>query len=158
MKTVRDFMRTDVVYFTPEDSVFDVATIFTRQEISGAPVVENERVIGMVSISDMIRFMSMKLADAEVISHEPQSLSMLLLNLVKMGKDFVDFKKELERISKVKIKDIMSREVIYVVPDATLVEAASIMEKGDVNRLPVLHEGKLIGIITRSDLVKALID
>ena len=158
MKTVRDFMRTDVIYFSVEDSVFDVAAVFTRQEISGAPVVENERVIGMVSISDVIRFMSVKLTDAEVIAHEPQSLSMLLLNLVKMGKEFVDFKKELERISKVKIKDIMSREVIYVTPDATLVEAASMMEKSDVNRLPVIHEGKLVGIITRSDLVKALIE
>lgn len=157
MKKVRDFMRCDVFFVKPNHSVFDVAKVFSQNNISGAPVVEHGKVIGIVSISDMVRFMGIKLTD-ENVAHEPQSLSMILLNLVKMGKDFVDFKKEIERVSKTEIKHMMSKEVVAIEPDADLFEAANMMEKNDVNRLPVIEKGKLVGIIARADLIKALIE
>jgi CBS domain-containing protein len=104
-----------------------------------------------------VKFIGMKLMDAEVLAEEPQSLSMLLLNLVKMGKDYVDFKKELERISKVSVREVMSKFVVSIAPTANIYEAAKIMDDNDVNRLPVIHNGKLIGILARQDLVKALL-
>jgi len=96
--------------------------------------------------------------DADIISHEPQSLSFLLLNLVKMGKDYLDFKKELERISKLEVRHMMSKDVVAIKPDSNLQEIAEIMDKNDVNRLPVIENNKLIGIISRADLIKALIE
>ena len=158
MKRAKDLMNPDVVYFNPDASVFDVARVFSAKNISGAPVVENEKVIGMISISDIVKFMSLKLMDADIISHEPQSLSFLLLNLVKMGKDYLDFKKELERISKLEVRHMMSKDVVAIKPDSNLQEIAEIMDKNDVNRLPVIENNKLIGIISRADLIKALIE
>jgi len=158
MKKVREFMRSDVFFVKPNHSVFDVAKVFSQNNISGAPVVDKGKIVGVVSISDIVRFMNIKLADAEIIVHEPQSLSFLFLNLVKMGKDYVDFKKELERISKTEIKHMMSKEVVCISPEANLFEAAKMMEKNDVNRLPVIENGKLIGIIARADLIRALIE
>jgi len=158
MKTAKDLMNPDVIYFHPDASVFDVARVFSEKNISGAPVVEKEKVIGMISISDIVKFMSLKLMDAEIISHEPQSLSFLLLNLVKMGKNYMDFKHELERISKVEVKHMMSKDVIAIKPDANLLEIAEIMEKNDINRVPVIENNRLIGIISRADLIKALIE
>jgi CBS domain-containing protein len=158
MKKVRDFMRRDVFFVKPNHSVFDVAKVFSQNNISGAPVVDKGKVVGVVSISDIVRFMSIKLADAEVIAHEPQSLTFLFLNLIKMGKDYIDFKREMERISKTEIKHMMSKDVICISPDANLLEAAKMMEKNDVNRLPVIENGKLVGIIARADLIKALIE
>jgi len=154
---VKDVMRSDVMFVRPNWTVFDCAKIFEKNNISGAPVVENGRVIGVISISDLIKFMGMKLMDANVIAEEPQGLSMLLLNLVKLGKDYVDFKKELERISKISVREVMSRYVVSIPPTANIYEAARIMEDNDVNRLPVIHNGKLIGIVARQDLVKALL-
>jgi CBS domain-containing protein len=83
---------------------------------------------------------------------------MLILNLIKLGKDYSEFKKELDRISKFTVKDVMSKEVVFINPDSDLFEAANIMDKYDVNRLPVIDDGKLIGVISRADLIKALID
>ncbi len=51
----------------------------------------------------------------------------------------------------------MAKNVITVSPKSTLLETAELMEKHDVNRLPVVSEGKLVGIVTRADLVSALI-
>lgn len=154
---VKDVMRSDVLFVRPSWTVFDCAKLFEKNNISGAPVVENGKVIGVISISDLIKFMGIKLMDAEILAEEPQGLSMLLMNLVKMGKDFVDFKKELERISKVTVRDVMSKYVVAIHPTANLYEAAKMMEDNDVNRLPVIREGKLIGIVARADLVKALL-
>lgn len=158
MKKVKDFMCSDVLFVRPNNSVFDVAKVFSKNNISGAPVVEDGRVIGVISISDIVKFMGIKLADGSVIAHESQSLSMIFLNLIKMGKEFVDFKKDLERISNTEIKHMMSKEVVAIGPNADLFEAANIMEKSDVNRLPVINDGRLVGIIARADLIRALID
>jgi len=158
MRKVRDIMCCDVLFVRPNNSVFDVAKVFSKNNISGAPVIERGRVVGVISISDIVKFMGIKLADGNTIVHEPQSLSMILLNLVKMGKDFMDFKKDLERISKTEIKHMMSKDVIAIDPNAELFEAANMMERSDVNRLPVIENGKLVGIIARADLIKALIE
>lgn len=157
MKKVKDFMRCDVFFVKPDHSVFDVARVFSQNNISGAPVVDNCKVVGVVSVSDIISFLNIKLSDGEVITHEPQSLSLLLLNIVKMGKDFIDFKKHLDKISKTQVKHMMSKKVVSVSSDTTLFEAAKMMEKHAVNRLPVVEDGKLIGIIARADLIRALV-
>jgi CBS domain-containing protein len=154
---VKDVMRSDVLFVRPHWTVFDCAKAFEKNNISGAPVVEHGRVIGIVSISDLVRFMGLKLVDADILAEQPQGLSMLLLNLVQIGKDYIDFKKELERIAKFTVKDVMSKYVVHISPHANLYEAAKMMEDNDVNRLPVIHNGKLIGIIARADLVRALL-
>lgn len=154
---VKDVMRSDVMFVRPHWTVFDCAKTFEKNNISGAPVIEHGRVIGIVSISDIVRFMGLKLVDADILTEQPQGLSMLLLNLVRIGKDYIDFKKELERIAKFTVKDVMSKYVVQISPHANLYEAAKLMEDNDVNRLPVINNGKLIGIVARADLVRALL-
>ena len=162
MKKVRHYMRSDVLFVRPHFSVFDVAKVFSKNHISGAPVVEKGRVIGMISISDITRFMSINLSKADLLSelipHEASSLSIVLLTLVKMGKDYTDFKKEIDRMARFTVKDMMCRNVVAISPDSPLFEAAGLMDKYDVNRLPVIEGSKLIGIITRADLLRALIE
>ena len=66
--------------------------------------------------------------------------------------------KELKKITRIKIRDVMTKTVITIKPNATLVEIANIIEKNDVNRLPVVNDkGKLIGIVTRADVIKGLV-
>jgi len=162
MKKVKDYMRSDVFFVRPHFTVFDVAKVLSKNKISGAPVVERGVVIGMISISDITKFMSIHLAQSGIISellaHDPSSIWIMLLNVMKVGKDFSDFKKELERVSHFRVKDMMSRNVVAIAPNSPLFEAAAMMEKYDVNRLPVIEGSKLIGIITRADLLRALID
>jgi CBS domain-containing protein len=155
MKKVRDFMNCNVICLSPEDSIFDAAKIFSEKNISGAPVVKDGKIVGVLSISDIIRFVSMKLQKTET---PLPSLSLLIFEFIKSSKDYLTFKKEMKKISKIKVKDAMSTKVVCISPEASIIEAASLMEKNDVNRLPVVENDKLVGIIAREDLVKALIE
>jgi CBS domain-containing protein len=156
MKKVRDYMNPDIIFFKPEDSIFDVAKVFSERRISGAPVVEGDEVVGVISISDIVKFMSLGLPEKqESPLGESHILYLMFLNTLK---DELKFREDLKKISSTQIKDIMSKEIISVSPDTSLYEAASIMEKHDVNRLPVIENGKLVGIIARADLIKALIE
>ncbi len=155
MKLVKKYMKKKVLYFKPEDSIFKVAKILSKHHISGAPVVQNKKVIGVVSESDIIRFMRMELPEGEDLAHEPHVLTLLIISMVK---DQIMFKKELKRISKVLVKDIMSRDIISIDQNENIIEAAAAMERFDVERLIVLNNEKLVGIICRPDLVRALIE
>lgn len=152
MKKVLDFMNKDVIYFKPDDTIFDAAKVFSEKNISGAPVVENEKVVGVVSESDIVNFMSMK------FGKKPSVLPSISLIIFSFIKEQTKFKDEIERISKTKIKDIMSKEIVCAHPEMNLLDAASLMKKKDVNRLPVIDKGKLVGIIARADLIRALIE
>lgn len=155
MKRVKDYMRREVVFLDPDLSIYEAAKILSQKKIAGAPVVDRGQVIGVLSISDVVKFMSLQLANPEIVLEEPHLLSVLLLKIVK---EHVDFKKQITKISKTKVRDMMSKDVVAVDPDTNLFEAANMMEKHSVNRLPVIKNGKLVGIITGADLVKALIE
>jgi len=155
MKTVKDFMNKDVIYVSPEDTIFQAAKLFSQLDIAGAPVVEKDKVVGLISISDIIRFIDIRLGKLPKI--ETPGLSTLLLAIIQMKKMHSDFQKELKKVTCSKVKEVMTKNVITVSSSATLVEVAELMEKHDVNRLPVLSGEKLIGIVARADLIKALI-
>ena len=143
-------MKKKVIYFSPNDSIFKVAKIFSQKNISGAPVVENGKVVGVISETDIIKFIRMKFPSSIAA---PQ-LSLLILNFLK---NTFGFREEVKKVSKLRVKDLMSKKVVSISPKASILEAAEKMEKFDVQRLPVIEKGKLVGIISRADLVKTLI-
>jgi len=143
-------MKRKVICFSPNDSLLKVAKVFSEKNISGAPVVENKKVVGIISETDIIKVIRLKLPNATPTAQ----LSFLILNFLK---DAFGFKKELKKISQLTVKNLMSKKVISISPEASIVEAAEMMEKYDVQRLPVVKNGKLVGIISRADLVKTLI-
>lgn len=162
MTKVRELMSKKVIFFKPEDTIFRAAKVFCTKKISGAPVVEDaktKRVIGVISESDIVKFMGTSLCGEEKLAGDftYQSLTLLFFNFIRMSKNFLSAKKEITRISRIKVKDVMSKTVISVSPETNIFDAASKMDMHDVNRLPVIDKGKLIGIIARADLLKALL-
>lgn len=156
MKRARDYMKREVVSFGPHDSVFDVAEVLSKNNISGAPVVDGMKVVGMISVSDIVKFMRVKIPESNFFTNEPHSLSMLVAGFVKEG---IDFAREIKKISKNMVGDFMSKDVVSISPDSTLIEVAEMLDKHKIDRLPVIDvKGKLIGIISRTDLLKALLD
>ena len=103
----------------------------------------------------MIKFIDIKLGKLPKI--DTPGLSTLLLALVQMQKVHSDFKKELKKITATKIKEVMTKEVITISSSQTIVDVAELMEKHDVNRLPVVDNGKIVGIVSRADIIKSLI-
>jgi CBS domain-containing protein len=147
---VKEIMKRKVIHFSPNDSIFKVAKIFSQKNISGAPVVEKGKVVGIISETDIIKFIRMKFPSSIAA---PQ-LSLLILNFLK---NTFGFREEVKKVSKLRVKDLMSKKVVSISPKASILEAAEKMEKFDVQRLPVIEKGKLVGIISRADLVKTLI-
>lgn len=155
MKLVKDYMKRKVIYFKPDDSIFDVARVLSKHHISGGPVVENGKIVGVISETDIIEYMKLNISTRRVDIAEPHVLALLIANIAKDG---LRIKKELERLSKIEVKDLMSKDVITISSNESILEAATLLEKNDIDRLPVVENNKMVGIITRADLIRALID
>ena len=155
MKLVKEYMNKNVISFKPEDSIFTVAEKFYKGHISGAPVVENDKVVGIISETDIIKFMRISIPENPEATAEPHLLTLLLVGLVK-GR--VALKKSLEKLAEIEVKDLMCNEIVSISSDQSIIDAATIMSKHKVNRLPVIDDNKLVGILSRADLIKALVD
>lgn len=145
--TARDIMHTEVVTIGPDATVRELADLLATHEISGVPVVdETGSIVGVVTEGDVI------LQDAEL--HFPHYLQFLdsIIYLESVRKFEERFRKTFGN----KVADVMSTEVFTVAPDASIHEVTTLMADNGVNRLPVLEDGKLVGIITRGDIVRAI--
>lgn len=147
--TVGEIMQTDVITVGPDTTVRELASILAHKKISGVPVVDDEyEVVGMVSEADII------VQDAEL--HFPYYVP--LLDSVIYLQSFNKFEDRLRKMFGSKVKEIMSTEVMTIAPDASVRDAATLMADREINRLPVVAEGKLVGIVTRHDIVRAIAD
>lgn len=155
MKVAREIMNKKVITFFPNDSIFNVAKIFSKKDISGAPVMEKGKMIGMITLADIIRFIDLKLSNLPTM-YVP-GLTSLLLMFIQMEKINIDFKSEMKKITHTKIRDVMRTKIITVKPEATILEVAEIMDKNNMHRVLVIENNKLVGIIARSDVIKGLI-
>ncbi|MBC7293004.1 MAG: CBS domain-containing protein [Thermoleophilia bacterium] len=144
---VRDIMQSEVITVGPDTTVRELADILAKYKISGVPVVDPDgRVLGMVSEADII------LQDADL--HFPYYIQ--FLDSVIYLQSFHRFEERFRKAFGTKVSDVMTKEVITVSPDASIHDAATLMADHKVNRLPVVEEGRLIGIVTRGDIVRAI--
>ena len=155
MKQAKDIMSTDVVYLHPDDSIFDAAKLFSQLDIHGLPVVKDDKLIGMITVTDIIKFIDIKTDNLPEL--KGTSISDVILTIFKTVKSSESFEKELEKISNSKIEDIMSKELITINQKATFLEIAKIMDKNNIHRVPVVSRNRLIGMITGVDLMKVLL-
>jgi len=156
MKKVKDIMSQRVVCLSPEDTIFDAAKLFSKLKIHGAPVVENEKLVGILTVSDIIRFIYIKVSDLPTISMPGFSkVMMALLKTLALNKKF---KEELKKITSVKVREIMSPNPVTVSTSASFLDVARIMDEKNIHRLPVVRRKKLVGIVTGTDLMKVLIE
>lgn len=141
----RDLMTPDVVTVPPETPVMAMARLLADRGISAVPVVDAEgKVLGIVTEADLIR----RLAGEE---DKPSSW---------FGSLFSDPASQAERYARthgVTAKDLMTEKVVSVAPDTTAAHVAQMMEKQNIRRVIVLENDKLKGIVSRADLLRALV-
>jgi CBS domain-containing protein len=146
---VRDIMQAEVVTVGPQTTVRDLASILAQHKISGMPVVDAQgKVLGMVSEADVI------LQDAEF--HFPYYIQFLesVIYLQSMAK----FEERFRKAFGTKVSEVMSTDVVEISPEASIYDAATLMADHKVNRLPVVEDDRLVGIVTRGDIVQAIAD
>jgi CBS domain-containing protein len=145
MTTVRDVMTTSVITFRPETPLHDVASQLIGARISGAPVVDADgTLLGVVSEADIL----IKEQGREAVPHR---------RLAGVRGESAATKAALVKAAATNAGEAMTTPAITVGAGATIAEAARIMTQHHVNRLPVLEEGKLAGIVTRADLVRTFV-
>jgi CBS domain-containing protein len=148
---VKDIMSKNVITISPEASISEAVEKMANNNISGLIVVEEGKVIGVISESDILKILSSEVPQLKTSTNVALSILILLESGMKMMK-------EMKKIGKLKVKDIMSKKVFSVRPEDTIIEAARIMSKKDVRRLPVIDENnKLVGVISRTDILKSLV-
>jgi len=138
-----DIMTSKVVTVRPDTSVSTLARLLLDHKISALPVIDNEdRVIGIVSEGDLLgrpprrspRGWWLRLFDDEAVCLE-----------------------ELATARHLKAQDVMARQIVSVSDQAPIDLVASLMHRRGLKRVPVVRDGKLVGIVSRADLLDAFV-
>ncbi len=139
---IKEVMTNLVVMLYPNESIHEASQRLARNGVSGAPVVEKGKVIGIVSESDVIRAL---MAPAEG-RHSSSIADIFAFAAGMTGSQ-----------SGKTVADVMSDAVTTISPEESVWRAAAIMERKRIKRLPVVDtDGYLIGIVSRADIVKAM--
>lgn len=139
-----DVMTTNICVASPEAPIQDIAREMLGRRISGVPVVDDDdHVLGIVSEGDLVR-------RAELgTDRRSWWLDMISSDRTLAG----DYVKTHGRTA----RDVMSRPAIVVEESTGLAEIAKLLESKRIKRVPVVRDGKLVGIVSRADIVRALI-
>jgi CBS domain-containing protein len=145
----KDIMTKDVITVRPEEKVEKVARILVDNKISGIPVVdENNYVLGIITEKDLM----IKASELKVPFY------LTLFDSIIFLENPIRFNNDIKKYTASHVKDAMTSKVIAVEEDTTVSEVVSIMLKHRINRVPVVRHGKLIGIISRNDILKSLVE
>ena len=132
---VRDLMTERPRSVGPDTALRDAALDMTRGGVAGLPVVEADgRVVGMLSQRELLQHLLTKYLARGGAAAQPGP---------------GDIPK--------RVRDVMTRQVLCVSPDQPVAEVAAMMSNKDVDRVPVVRDGRLVGFLTRGDIVRKLI-
>lgn len=143
----KDIMSKRVWSVKPETTVKALAQFLLKHKISGAPVVDRAgKLVGIVTESDLI------FRDANV--HLPTVVTVFdsVIYLESPRK----YERELQKVIGGKVADIMNRDVLTIAPEQDLPAIATIMHERKRHLLPVVKAGKLVGIVGKADVVRAI--
>lgn len=139
-----DVMTRDVIAVGPNTSVGEIADLFLRRRISGVPVVDgNGKLLGLVSEGDLVR---------RVETGTDARRSWWLDLLTDTSEQAVTYAKTRGK----KAEDVMTRNVVTATETTPLRDIASLMERHRIKRVPILRDGKVVGIVSRANLIQGL--
>ncbi|MCX7792950.1 MAG: CBS domain-containing protein [Thermodesulfovibrionales bacterium] len=147
MITAKDIMTRNVITVKPETSIEELARILIENKISGAPVVDDSgNLVGIVTENDLINQNKrlhiptvIRLFDAFIMLERPKKIE-----------------EEIKRITATRVWDICTKNVMTVNEDATIQEIATLMSEKKIHLIPVMRDKKVIGIIGKADIIKAM--
>lgn len=177
MTKVQDFMTMDPVVVAPELTLRDLVELLAREHISGAPVVAGRRVVGVVTMDDVLAFLAsqptvpsafedtVEQGESEPVeqwSEGQEAVSAWFVDeWADAGADIAErfaavSAPEWDLLGEHLVEEAMSRRLLTVTPEASLVEAARILAHEKVHRLLVMKGDDLHGILTTTDVTRAV--
>jgi len=150
---IKDIMSDKVITFKPDDTLHSALETFTDRNISGAPVVRDGKLVGLITELDIIKVIDIYTPKVHFTS---MPHFFLVLAGLKSRSKAAELKKKVTAASKLKVEDFMTRDPVVISKEADIMEAARLIDTYKVNRLPVVEKGKVKGIVTRNDVIKAV--
>jgi CBS domain-containing protein len=154
---VRDIMTTPVETVAPDDDVSQVLTRLARADFSGFPVVADGTVVGIVTEEDLVDLFQPSDRTLWIPVGFPPFLESLTYG-IDLSWDKLDVGLDLVRNAGKPVSEAMSEDVVSIEADADLDEVIAMLgdDDRDINRVPVLEDGELVGIVSREDVLAAL--
>jgi len=150
---VKDAMTKDPIVCTTETSLREAVGLMRKHHIGGLPVMEGTELAGMLTESDLI-----SLLETERISDDlwlPSPFEIIEIPI----REYINWEKTkhaLRNIGDMKAEKVMTHPAIIATEDMEIEEAAALMLKEGISRLPVMLNGKLVGILARADIITAV--
>jgi len=139
MLRIKDIMTREVITATPDTTLRDAMEMLSKRHVSGAPVLDGGKVVGIFSASDLLTY----LAD---------------LNDTTPSLTFRRRRGRPTPLEDATVDDVMTRHVESVDPERTVEDAAILMGTKQIHRVLVMADGVLLGIVSTSDVAKAVAD
>jgi CBS-domain-containing membrane protein len=147
MLTAKDIMTKDVITVSPDTSIEELSSLLVKHEISGVPVVDDSGgIYGIVTDNDLI--------SRNKRLHIPTVVS--FLDAAIYLESSKKFEQEVKRLTATRVGDICIRKVVTIGEDTTVVDIATIMSEKKLHLLPVITSGKVVGIVGKRDMLKAV--
>ena len=146
--TVGDVMQRDPVTIAPDADVATLLRLMREHELPGLPVVEGDRLVGIVTENDLV------LEGDDSSLHLPHYFE--LFGGVVFLEPLQHLEDRLHKAFGTRVSDMMTSDVQTIAPDAGVHEAARQISRSGHNRLPVVEDGRLVGVVTRVDALEAL--
>ncbi|MCK5825438.1 MAG: CBS domain-containing protein [Desulfuromusa sp.] len=149
MLTARDIMTEEIVSVTLETSLADLAKKFVETRFSNLPVLDGEgHLLGIISETDLIE------------KHKPLHIPtvMTLFDWVFTLGSEKRFQEEVDRVTAATVGELYREDPVTCSPDTTVRELAGLMSQHRVHLLPVVDDGKMVGVVARLDLIRVMED
>ena len=147
-RTVREIMTAEPITVTPEMTVTEAARLMTDNRVGALPVLEQGRLIGIVTEGDLIM---------QDVKLEFPTYLHLLDGFIMYPPSTARFESELKKAVAADVRAVMTEEPITISADASIEDAATLLVDREVSRLPVLDGETLVGVVSKSDIVRSLL-
>lgn len=147
MLTANDIMTSDCITLTPETDIATAVKTLIDNKINGAPVLDNDEVVGVLCQADLI------------VQQKKVTLPSFftLLDGVFPLSSHEELEKEMTKISALKVGEAMTPTPTFVSPETTIEDVATLMANEKLYTLPVIKNGKLVGVVGKQDVLQTLV-
>lgn len=135
-------------------TVRDVIELFRKHRIRGVPVVKKNKLVGMITEYDLLDFIEVHEFGGKLWLPAPFDFIEAVLDAKQ---EEYEVRKEFEKLRHATADKIMNKNVITVTPETHVSEVADLMTENNLTHVPVVEKGKLVGLVTRTDLIKSLL-
>jgi CBS domain-containing protein len=146
---VTEVMTKDVITLSPDTSLPDAADLLAQKGIGAVPVVDaNGTIVGLLRDEDLLV--------SEARLHLPTTFAILPGIDITLPGSVRRYDEELKKAASSTVGDVLEQNFKHVAPDATVQDVATLMHEHDVTHVPVVQDGKVLGIVARGDIVRYL--